>query len=135
MKKATFSARWGWEQAQDGYNPDSALEAEGYRPPTIAKMLKSEGIFVSRRGVAKFYQEYTCSCWASSSKTRERNYTCNIRACVHSPVPENGNGKIKTKWEYIRNGPFRSSPIQFLFNTCSLPVFLFLFLNGRPLYG
>ena len=27
--------------------------------PTIAKMLKSEGIFVSRRGVAKFYQEYT----------------------------------------------------------------------------
>ena len=31
----------------------------GYRPPTIAKMLKSEGIFVSRRGVAKFYQEYT----------------------------------------------------------------------------
>ena len=36
-----------------------ALEAEGYRPLTIAKMLKSEGIFVSRRGVAKFYQEYT----------------------------------------------------------------------------
>ena len=34
------------------------FEAEGYRPPTIAKMLKSEGIFVSRRGVAKFYQEY-----------------------------------------------------------------------------
>ena len=34
-------------------------EAEGYRPPTIAEMLKSEGIFVSRRGVAKFYQEYT----------------------------------------------------------------------------
>ena len=35
------------------------FEAEGYRPQTIAKMLKSEGIFVSRRGVAKFYQEYT----------------------------------------------------------------------------
>ena len=35
------------------------FEAEGYRPPTTAKMLKSEGIFVSRRGVAKFYQEYT----------------------------------------------------------------------------
>ena len=35
------------------------FEAEGYRPPTIAKMLKSEGIFVSRQGVAKFYQEYT----------------------------------------------------------------------------
>ena len=34
------------------------FEAEGYRPPTIAKMLKSEGIFVSRRGVAKFYREY-----------------------------------------------------------------------------
>ena len=29
------------------------FEAEGYRPPTIAKMLESEGIFV-RRGVAKF---------------------------------------------------------------------------------
>ena len=42
------------------YTEDSALfEAEGYRPPTIAKMLKSKGIFVSRRGVAKFYQEYT----------------------------------------------------------------------------
>ena len=42
------------------YAEDSALfGAEGYRPPTIAKMLKSEDIFVSRRGVAKFYQEYT----------------------------------------------------------------------------
>ena len=30
------------------------FEAEGYRPPTIAKMLESEGIFVSRRGVSKF---------------------------------------------------------------------------------
>ena len=30
------------------------FEAEGYRPPTIAKMLESEGIFVSRRGVAKY---------------------------------------------------------------------------------
>ena len=30
------------------------FEAEGYRPPTIAKMLESEGIFVSRRGAAKF---------------------------------------------------------------------------------
>ena len=30
------------------------FEAEGYRPQTIAKMLESEGIFVSRRGVAKF---------------------------------------------------------------------------------
>ena len=35
------------------------FEAEGYRPSTIAKMLKNEGIFVSRIGVAKFYQEYT----------------------------------------------------------------------------
>ena len=33
------------------------FEVEGYRPPTIAEILKSEGIFVSRRGVAKFYQE------------------------------------------------------------------------------
>ena len=30
------------------------FEVEGYRPPTIVKMLESEGIFVSRRGVAKF---------------------------------------------------------------------------------
>ena len=30
------------------------FEEEGYRPPTIAKMLESKGIFVSRRGVAKF---------------------------------------------------------------------------------
>ena len=30
------------------------FEAEGYRPPTIAKMLESEGIFVSRQRVAKF---------------------------------------------------------------------------------
>ena len=30
------------------------FEAEGFRPPTIAKMLESEGIFVSRWGVAKF---------------------------------------------------------------------------------
>ena len=35
------------------------FEAEGYCRPTIAEMLKSEGIFLSRRGVAKFYQEYT----------------------------------------------------------------------------
>ena len=42
------------------YAEYSALfEAEGYRPLTIAKMLKNEGIFVSRRGVANFYQEYT----------------------------------------------------------------------------
>ena len=101
------------------------FEAEGYRPLTIAEVLKSEGIFASRRGVAKFYQEYilrnllVCSCWASSSKTRERNYTSDIRTCVHSSVPENGNRKIKTKREYIYtyiwNGPFRSSPIQYPF--------------------
>ena len=30
------------------------FEAESYRPPTISKMLKSEGIFISRQGVAKF---------------------------------------------------------------------------------
>ena len=30
------------------------FEAEGYCPPTIAKMLESEGIFVIRQGVAKF---------------------------------------------------------------------------------
>ena len=30
------------------------FEAKGYHPPPIAKILESEGIFVSRRGVAKF---------------------------------------------------------------------------------
>ena len=30
------------------------FEVEGYRPPTIAKMLESEGIFVNKRGVPKF---------------------------------------------------------------------------------
>ena len=35
------------------------FEAEGYCPRMIAEMLKSKGIFVSRRGVVKFYHEYT----------------------------------------------------------------------------
>ena len=87
--------------------------------------------------MAKVYQEYMyvtyfCSCWASSSQTRERNNTRDIRACVYSPLPENGNGEIKMKREYVRNGPFRSSPVQLRFNFRSPPVF---FLNGRPLYG
>ena len=30
------------------------FEAEGYRPSMIAKIFKSEGVFISRRGVAKF---------------------------------------------------------------------------------
>ena len=30
------------------------FEAEGDRPPTIAKMLESKGIFISTWGVAKF---------------------------------------------------------------------------------
>ena len=42
------------------YAEDSALfEAEVYHPATITKLLKSKGFFVSRRGVTKFYQEYT----------------------------------------------------------------------------
>ena len=77
--------------------------------------------------MAKFYQEISnilvCSCWASSSKTRERNNTRDIRACVHSPVPENGNGEIKIKREFVQNGPFRSSPVQLPFNSRSPPVF------------
>ena len=71
--------------------------------------------------MAKFY--LVCSCWASSSKTHERNNTRDICACVYSPVPENGNGEIKTKREYVRNGPFHSSPVQLPFNTCLPPVF------------
>ena len=34
------------------------FETEGYRPPTITKMLESEAIFVSRRGVEKFFTIY-----------------------------------------------------------------------------
>ena len=82
---------------------DSALfEAVGYRLPTIAKMLKCNLL--------------VCSCWPSNSKTRERNNTRDIRACVYSPVPEIGNGEIKMKREYVRNGPFHSSPVQLPFN-------------------
>ena len=51
-----------------------------------------------------------------------------IYACVYSPVPENGNGEIKIKWKYVRNRPFRSSPVQ-------LPFAARFFLNRRPLYG
>ena len=61
----------------------------------------------------------------------ERNNTRDIRACVYSPVPENGNGEIKMKREYVRNGPFHSSPVQLPFNFLSPPIFL----NGCPLYG
>ena len=90
-------------------------------------MLKSEDIFLSKRGVSKFIRNIrnllVCSCWASSSKTRERNNTHDIRACVYSPVPENGNGEIKMKRDYVRNGPFCSSPVQLPFNTRSPLVF------------
>ena len=85
-------------------------------------MLKSEGIFVSRRGVAKFIRNIrnllVCSCWASSSKTRERNNTRDIRACIYrySPVP--GTGKLK-----LNENLFRSSPVQLPFNSRSPPVF------------
>ena len=61
-----------------------------------------------------------CSCWASSSKTRERNNTRDIRACVYSTVPENGNGEMKIKREFVRNGP-RS--VHRPFNYRSPPVF------------
>ena len=47
-----------------------------------------------------------------------------LQTACHTPVPENGNGEIKTKREYVRNGPFRSSPNQLPFNTRS-PLFFF----------
>ena len=56
-----------------------------------------------------------CSCWALSSKTHERNNTRDIHKCAHSPVPENGNGEIKTKQEYVWKGRFPSSPVQYSF--------------------
>ena len=59
-----------------------------------------------------------CSCWALSSKTRERNYTRDIRACANSLVPENGNGKLKLNGNAY--GTARS--IHHLFNYRSIPV-------------
>ena len=92
-------------------------------------MLKSEDFFVSRRGVAKFYQEYTyiVTYFFSLAGPRVAKHVKETNTCVYSPVPENGNGEIKMKREYVRSGPFRSSPVQLPFNA--------LFLNGRPLYG
>ena len=50
------------------------------------------------------------------------------RTCVHTPIPENGNRKLKRNGNtYVQNGPFRSSPVQLLFNTCLPPGF---FLTG-----
>ena len=69
-----------------------------------------------------------CSCWALSSKTCERNYTRDIRACANSLVPEKGNGKIKMKRECVWNGPFHSSSVQLPFNTRLPPV---IFLKRR----
>ena len=46
-----------------------------------------------------------------------------MRVYTHPHIPENGNGKIKTKREYVRNGPFCSSPVQLPLNTRSPPVF------------
>ena len=98
------------------------LERELPSTEAIAKMLKSEGIFVSRRGVAKFYQEYIYVTYLfavagpQSSKTRERNNTGDIRACVYSPVPENG---LKRNGNTYGTG--RS--VQLPFNTRSPPIF------------
>ena len=59
----------------------------------------------------------TCSTLAGNTFQRpESGYMVGVKKSshlpfVHSAVTENGNGKIKMKWEYVRNGPFRSSPI------------------------
>ena len=34
------------------------LRLQGYRPPTIAKLLRKEGMAASRRGIAKFLKKY-----------------------------------------------------------------------------
>ena len=47
------------------------FEAEGYRPPTMPKMSESEGIFVSRRGVAKFLLRVKAA--GSNTKTERGN--------------------------------------------------------------
>ena len=64
-------------------------------------------------------------CLRNREYTREKT----IRACVHahSPIPKNGNKKIKTKQEYVQNGPFSSIPVRHHF-FCF--VFFILFFDG-----
>ena len=75
----------------------SSVIVKGYRPPTIAKMLKSEDIFVSRRGVASFIRNIrnllVCSCWASRSKTRERTTRATYARAYTRPYQKTGTGK------------------------------------------
>ena len=114
------------------------FEAEGYRPPTIAKMLKSDGIFVSRRGVAKFYQEYTYLFALAGPRVakhvKETTHATYVRAYTR-PYQKTETGKLKRNGNTYGTGRSVHRP----FNSCSIPirrrVFLFCFLNGRPLYG
>ena len=61
------------------------FEAEGYHPLTIAKMLESEGTFITKRGVAKFLLRVK----ATGSITRQAGggksqHTHKNRSGVHS---------------------------------------------------
>ena len=109
------------------------FEDEGYRPPTIAKILKSEGIFVSRRGVAKFYQEYTylfALVGPRVAKHVKKTTHATYARAYTRPYQKTETGKLK------RNGnttfKFRSSSVQFPFNTHSPPVFLCVFFKRAP---
>ena len=92
------------------------FEAEDYRPPTIAKMLKSEGIFVSRREVAKFYQEYTYLFALAGPRVakhvKETTRATYARAYTRL-YQKTETGKLKQNGNTYR--PFRSSPVQFPF--------------------
>ena len=104
----------------------AVFEAEGYRPSTIAKMLKSEGIFVSRRGVAKFYQEYTYLFALAGPRVakhvKETTDATYARAYTR-PYQKTETGKLKRNGNTYGTGRFVHRP----FNTHSQPVFFLLF--------
>ena len=117
-----------------------SIYIEGYCPLTIAKMLKSKGIFVSRRGVAKFYQEYTYLFALAGPRVakhvKETIRTTYAHAYTHS-YQKTETRKLKRNGNTYGTGRFVHRP----FNSHSIPVqypfaarFL-CFFNGRPLYG
>ena len=100
-------------------------------------MLKSEGIFVSRRGVAKFYQEYTYVTYLFAlagprvaKHVKETTRATYARAYTR-PYQKTGTGKLKLNGNLYGTGRSVHRP----FNYRSISVRRPFFLNGHPLYG
>ena len=102
------------------------FEAEGYHPPTIVKMLKSEGIFISRQGVAKFYQEYTYNLFALAGPRVAKHVKETTRAtyarAYTRPYQKTGTKKLKrnentygTVRSFHRLFNYRSITVQYPF--------------------